>query len=240
VVVYVGTYAIQQNTLSAGTNYTLTYVSKDFSITKAQLTITANSFTKAAGAANPVLTGTIVGIKNGDAITATYSTTATVSSPVGNYPITPTAVDSLPSTLSNYSVKLVNGTLSVVFATGGYLQPVNDTAHGETCGTPCPMSVFKSGSTIPFKFQLKDQNGTVVGPETIMPTFSAVDVGTTVANLDEATTVLTPSTGTSFQYNGGTYQYNWQSPKNQAGHKYLITATIQSTGQKIQVFIVLG
>jgi len=36
------------------------------------------------GAPNPTFTGTIVGIKNGDNITATYSTLATTNSPTGN------------------------------------------------------------------------------------------------------------------------------------------------------------
>ena len=42
---------------------------------------------------NPVFTGTIVGIKNADAITATYSSPATVLSDVGPYPIIPALVD---------------------------------------------------------------------------------------------------------------------------------------------------
>jgi hypothetical protein len=41
-------------------------------------------------------------------------------------------------------------------------QPINDTAHSQICGSPCPVSIFKGGSTVPVKFQLKDANGNVV------------------------------------------------------------------------------
>src|SRR5205085_10939319 len=67
--------------------------------------------------ANPALTGSIVGLKNGDGITASYSTGATTASAVGPYAIVPAAVDSSPATLGNYDVTLVNGTLTVGKAT---------------------------------------------------------------------------------------------------------------------------
>ncbi len=70
------------------------------------------------GDANPVLSGTITGIKNSDNITATFSSTATAASPVGGYPITPSLVD--PSAkLGNYSVTQVNGTLTVTLGLVG-------------------------------------------------------------------------------------------------------------------------
>ena len=53
----------------------------------------ANNASRTYGATNPVFSGTITGIQNGDNITATYATTATATSPVGTYPITPTLVD---------------------------------------------------------------------------------------------------------------------------------------------------
>ena len=40
-----------------------------------------------------MFSGTITGIQNRDNITANYATTATVTSPVGTYPITPSLVD---------------------------------------------------------------------------------------------------------------------------------------------------
>jgi hypothetical protein len=76
------------------------------------LTVTAASASRLYGNANPVFTGTIVGIKNGDAITATYSSPATVTSDVGTYPIIPTLVDPTLK-LSNYTVMSINGVLTI-------------------------------------------------------------------------------------------------------------------------------
>ena len=82
------------------------------SVNPAPLTVTAANASKLYGQANPPLTGSIVGIKNGDNITATYATAATQSSPVGTYPIVPTLVDP-DSKLGNYSVTVNNGTLTI-------------------------------------------------------------------------------------------------------------------------------
>ena len=62
--------------------------------------------------ANPALSVTIVGIKNGDRITASVSTTADPTSPVGTYPIVATLIDPT-NKLGNYAVTINNGTLTV-------------------------------------------------------------------------------------------------------------------------------
>jgi hypothetical protein len=94
-------------------NYSVTINNGTLTVLKAPLTITADNQWRIYGAPNPTLTGSIVGLKNGDGITATYSTSAGTSSSVGSYRIVPTAVDSSPSTLSNYNVTLVPGVLTV-------------------------------------------------------------------------------------------------------------------------------
>lgn len=81
-------------------------------INQAPLSVTAASVSRLYGSPNPVFTGTIVGIKNGDNITATYATTATQSSPVGTYPIVPTLVDP-DNKLGNYAVTSTNGVLTI-------------------------------------------------------------------------------------------------------------------------------
>ncbi|MGZ4198799.1 MAG: Ig-like domain repeat protein, partial [Thermoleophilia bacterium] len=107
-------------------NYKIGYTNGTLKVTPAPLTITANDQTKVYGDANPTLDGTIVGLKNGDAITASYTTGADQSSAVGNHDIVPAAVDSDPSTLGNYDVKLVDGTLKVTPA------PLTITANDQT------------------------------------------------------------------------------------------------------------
>ncbi len=55
----VGPYAINQGTLSAGSNYSISFVGADFTITAKQITVTANpGQSKPAGAADPVFTYT--------------------------------------------------------------------------------------------------------------------------------------------------------------------------------------
>ncbi|HET7456053.1 MAG TPA: MBG domain-containing protein [Gemmatimonadaceae bacterium] len=97
-------------------NYDIGYTNGQLTVTPAGLTITAANATRLYGDANPTLSGTIAGIKNGDGITATYSTSANNASPVGNYAIVPAAVDASPAKLANYAVTLTNGTLSVTKA----------------------------------------------------------------------------------------------------------------------------
>ena len=112
-------------------NYNVSTINGTLNVTAAALTVAANNASRTYGATNPALTGTITGIQNGDTITATYATTATVTSIVGTYPIAPTLVD--PSgKLSNYNVSATNGTLSVTAA--GLTVKANDAsrAYGAT------------------------------------------------------------------------------------------------------------
>ncbi len=56
----------------------------------------------------------MTGAVNGDTFTESFSTTAVLSSPVGTYPITPTAAG---ANLANYTVVTTNGTLTITQAT---------------------------------------------------------------------------------------------------------------------------
>jgi YVTN family beta-propeller protein len=108
----VGTYAINCSGLSSP-NYLITNVPGTLTVTPAPLVIAANSASRPYGANNPMLTGAISGLQNGDLISAGFSTSATPTSPVGSYAIVPTPVGAA-NVLSNYTVSLVNGTLSII------------------------------------------------------------------------------------------------------------------------------
>lgn len=111
-------YAIQQGTLAANANYTLTYVGANLTITApavtaVPLTITANDQTMVYGSALPTFTASYAGFINGDTAASVtglqFSTTATVGSNVGTYAITPfgaTAPD-------YYTVNYVAGVLTI-------------------------------------------------------------------------------------------------------------------------------
>src|SRR6185312_12705895 len=85
--------------------------SASLTVTPAPLTVAAANATRAYGDPNPLFTGTITGIQNGDNITATYSTSATATSPVGSYVIVPTLSDNGTGALASYTVTSTNGTL---------------------------------------------------------------------------------------------------------------------------------
>jgi uncharacterized repeat protein (TIGR01451 family) len=108
-----GTYPITcaQGTLAAS-NYSFSFAPGTLTVTQAPLTVSVNNASRNYGAANPAFTGTITGIRNGDNITAAYSTTATPASPVGSYPITASLGDP-DGKLPNYSVTINNGALTV-------------------------------------------------------------------------------------------------------------------------------
>ncbi len=114
----VGPYNIVPTLIDPGNklvNYILTTNNGTLTVTTASLTVTGTNASRTYGAANPALNGTITGIQNGDNITATFATSATVVSPVSTYPIVPTLVDP-NNKLSNYAVTSNNGILSVTTA----------------------------------------------------------------------------------------------------------------------------
>ncbi len=102
-------------TLSAA-GYTFQFVNGTLTISPALLKVTAYSYTRIYGTAPPgAFQYSITGFVNGDtsAVVAgspSVTTTATSSSPVGTYPITP-AVGTLST--ANYTFQFANGTLTV-------------------------------------------------------------------------------------------------------------------------------
>ncbi len=111
----------------------------------APLTVVAANALRLVGATNPVFTGVITGVTNGDNILPAFSTTATAGSPEGNYPITPTLIDP-GNRETNYSVTLVAGVLEV-----GQLPAVVTPPQGLVVNTGgvAAFSVFAQSATLP-------------------------------------------------------------------------------------------
>lgn len=93
-------------------NYSFSFVNGTLTITQATLSVVVDDQSKVYGEANPTLTGTVSGVKNGDNITASYSTTATQFSDAGGYSITATLNDP-NGKLGNYTVSNTAGTLTI-------------------------------------------------------------------------------------------------------------------------------
>src|SRR5207253_1700049 len=106
------TATLSSTAANALNNYAITNTGADFTITAAPLSVTPANANRLYGDANQAFTGTITGIKNGDNITATYSTSATAGSPIGTYAIT-AALNDPTNKLTNYTVTLNSSTLTV-------------------------------------------------------------------------------------------------------------------------------
>ncbi|MDB5911145.1 MAG: hypothetical protein JWP34_5262 [Massilia sp.] len=109
----VGSYAVAPSGLTSS-NYTITFINGNLTVTKAHLTVTADNQSKVYGAPLPTLTATISGFVNGETLgtsgvsgSAIVSTTATAGSSVAGSPYTITAaIGSLSA--SNYDFTTFN------------------------------------------------------------------------------------------------------------------------------------
>ncbi|WP_295719297.1 cadherin-like beta sandwich domain-containing protein [Mucilaginibacter sp.] len=123
----IGSYPVTVNGLDA-LNYTFTPAASNttiFTITKANLTFTAQAASKHYGEANPSLSGAITGYVNNEtaatalAGTPVYNTTATTTSSVGGYPITLSGVTAanynlIAAAANNTALTIAKNTLSYV------------------------------------------------------------------------------------------------------------------------------
>ncbi len=116
-----GRYAIQQGTLTAVSNYKITYTGADLTITPVALTVAVDSATRMVGAANPIFTAQFTGLVNGDAADSLtdlrITSPADANSAAGSYAIIADGISN-----PNYVATYVNGVLSVTG--GGVLPPV--------------------------------------------------------------------------------------------------------------------
>ncbi|WAC23209.1 MBG domain-containing protein [Blastomonas sp. SL216] len=110
----IGTYAINGSGASA-TNYDFAYVPGTLTITRALLTVTADSATREYGLPNPVFTGTISGFRAGDTASVisglTFGSTHLPSQGVGTY-----AINGAGASATNYNFAYVPGTLTITKA----------------------------------------------------------------------------------------------------------------------------
>ena len=111
----VGTYAdnLTSATGSGLTNYTIGYVNGSLTITPAPLTITANDASRPVNTLNPQFSATYTGFVGGETPAMlngvlAFATPATLTSPVGIYPITPYGQSS-----GNYTITYLDGDLTV-------------------------------------------------------------------------------------------------------------------------------
>jgi hypothetical protein len=161
----------------------------------ATLTVNGPDVSRAYGAPNPPLTGTVSGAVNGDTFTVTATTKATESSPVASYPVVPTASG---AHIADYNLVTVDGTLTVTQAT-----PIITWAMPAaiTYGTALSATQLDATTSLLGKFAFSPTSGTVlpVGPQTLSVTFTPTDTTdyTTVKTTASLTVLPTPAVLTS-------------------------------------------
>ncbi|MDQ2989979.1 MAG: hypothetical protein M3R60_12835, partial [Pseudomonadota bacterium] len=109
----VGSYAIGQGSLAAGSNYAMAFVPNTLGVTPATLEVAANNQARNYGDANPALTYAASGFKfadtTGGVLTGSLATSAGSASNVGAYPITQGNLSANP----NYALHFSGGSLAV-------------------------------------------------------------------------------------------------------------------------------
>jgi hypothetical protein len=181
-----GTHALALEFLPEDSaNYNAVRTNKSLVVSRAELTIAADDKTRLVGAANPVFTGSMTGLHNGDAIAVTYRTDATVASPAGTYAIVPSVQD--PSgRASNYTVTLRAGELKV---TNG------------VCALYDQTRAHKSGRTIPIKVQLCAASGAnISSPSIVVNALELVLISTLTTGVPEDAGDANPD---------GNFRYTW-------------------------------
>jgi hypothetical protein len=222
----VGPYDITAGlgTLTSG-NYTFAFVDGTLTVEKAGLEIKANDASRPYGVANPTFSGSYSGQKNGETFTLSFSTSATISSAVGSYPIEPSATG---ATIDNYDVKPTNGTLTIsAWSLNGFYQPVGETssivsAPGAVQPVVSSATVWnsiKGGQTVPMKFNIYRAAGgaqvTTVADAFTGAGFSAYQLPNCsgIYTVDEIPLTDLSTGGTELRYDGTQFIQNWKTPR---------------------------
>jgi hypothetical protein len=154
----IGNLIIDANQAGDSNYLAATQVTRTIVVNSGSLTVSANNATRVYGVANPAFTGSVTGAVNGDTFTESYSTTATISSNVGTYPIVPSVAG---TDLADYAVTVQDGTLSItqaatttsLTASSSSVNPgqsVTLTAQvvSATTGTPTGSVAFYDGTSL--------------------------------------------------------------------------------------------
>ena len=107
-----GSYAIEQGSLTAGTNYNITFVGAELTIERKVLTITVENKNKIYGAVDPIFTVTYDGFITGEDekdLAGDLFFIREESEEPGQYKITPSGQTSI-----NYLITFVDGTLNIL------------------------------------------------------------------------------------------------------------------------------
>jgi hypothetical protein len=141
---------------------------------------------------------------------------------VGTFTYAATATDRAGNvTMRSVTYKVI---YAEVQGTPFWMPPINDTAHTTSTTT----SVFKAGSTVPAKFQLRDANGKIVQTNTPPVWVQPAKGVLTTAPVDESAYSAPAESGTTYRWSATDQQYiyNWNTDKSQIGYFWRIAAKL--------------
>ena len=192
----VGNYPVAFS-YSGDSNYNPATGATTLTVTPAPLSEVVNNATRAYGAANPAFSGTLTGVASGDTILVAFSTTATVTSQPGTYPITATLTPAGSTSLSNYTITNTPGVLTITTATPTYTLP----AQTEVYGQPFPEPFTINGAVAGFP-----STGTIsfsIGKTTLCALTGTFAANNTCSNAPNSGLAVGTYT-VSFNYSGDT------------------------------------
>jgi hypothetical protein len=126
----------------------------------------------------------------------------------------------------------VTGTYKVIYQFKGFLEPIRDPRLDPNAVT----DIRKSGSNLPTKFQLTNASGAVVQAGSAPLWLTPAKGNATTAPVDETDFGGTADSGSTYRYDSGSqqYQYNWKT--SGAGYYWRIGVTLDD-GQTYYVTI---
>ena len=186
---------------------------------KAPLTITADDKTIVLGEPIPALTATLSGFISGETLStsdvegAPECTTSGNLDVAGSYPITCT-IGTLTSETYEFE-NLVAGTLDVQYRWDGFLAPIDNRGDQDA-------NVFKAGSTVPVKFELKNTSGDIVQAIADPLWMNPQQLGP-ISDIPNESNIDDPQeSGETFKKTGKQYLYNWKTEGYTPGYWYRV------------------
>ncbi|WP_263357026.1 beta strand repeat-containing protein [Acidicapsa ligni] len=153
-----GTIIVAANQAGNTTYPPALQVTQTLIVNRPALTITANNATRVYGTPNPAFSGKVTGAQDGDTFIETFSTTATITSNAGTYPIVPSVTG---TNLSDYAAAITNGALNITQASSTTALKVSSTSttpgqsvtltaqvSSATSGTPTGTISFYDGTSL--------------------------------------------------------------------------------------------
>jgi sugar lactone lactonase YvrE len=212
----VGTYTITANVTGANIadyNVIINFGTLTITQSATPLIITVNNASRPYDTSNPPFSSTITGEAPGDTFNITYSTSATIPSPVGNYAINGSISG---ANLSNYSsIQVVSGTLSITPATTALVVSCNSTSRQYGTANPTfgyTIGGLLNGDNVTVTCSTAATIASPVGGYAIIPSISGPAAANYSLTAVQGTLTITPASAVTITVNSVSRPYGTPNP----------------------------